>query len=92
MISDIMKTKDERSPHRSLLKASGLIDEEIKRPLIGIAHLHNDIVPGHINLDKLVNAVKAGVYMAGGTPLAFGGIAVCDGLAMGLADVPGPLP
>ena len=83
MKSDIMKTKDERSPHRSLLKASGLTDEEIGRPLIGIAHLHNDIVPGHINLDKITDAVKAGVYMAGGTPLAFGGIAVCDGLAMG---------
>lgn len=83
MQSDIMKQKAERSPHRSLLKASGLTDEEIKRPLIGIAHLHNDIVPGHINLDKITEAVKAGVYMAGGTPLAFGGIAVCDGIAMG---------
>lgn len=83
MISDKMKTKDERSPHRSLLKASGLTDEEIRRPLIGIAHLQNDIVPGHINLDKIMEAVKAGVYMAGGTPLAFGGIAVCDGIAMG---------
>lgn len=83
MKSDIMKTNDERSPHRSLLKASGLTDEEIRRPLIGIAHLQNDIVPGHINLDKIMEAVKAGVYMAGGTPLAFGGIAVCDGIAMG---------
>lgn len=83
MKSDIMKTRDERSPHRSLLKASGLTDEEIQRPLIGIAHLQNDIVPGHINLDKIMEAVKAGVYMAGGTPLSFGGIAVCDGIAMG---------
>ncbi|MBQ9624799.1 MAG: dihydroxy-acid dehydratase [Clostridia bacterium] len=83
MISDKAKKGDERSPHRSLLKASGLIDEEIKRPIIGIAHLQNDIVPGHINLDKIAEAVKAGVYMAGGTPLSFGGIAVCDGIAMG---------
>lgn len=83
MQSDVMKNKDERSPHRSLLKASGLTDAEIKRPLIGIAHLQNDIVPGHVNLDKIMEAVKAGVYMAGGTPLSFGGIAVCDGIAMG---------
>lgn len=83
MRSDIIKAKDEQSPHRSLLKASGLTNEEIKRPLIGIAYLQNDIVPGHINLDKIMEAVKAGVYMAGGTPLSFGGIAVCDGIAMG---------
>lgn len=83
MFSDRMKSGVERAPHRSLLKADGLTDEEIRRPLIGIAQLHNDIVPGHTHMNNITQAVKAGVYMAGGTPLEFGGIAVCDGLAMG---------
>ena len=72
----------ERAPHRSLLKSMGYTDEEIARPLVGIAHAHNEIIPGHIHLDKIVEAVKAGVRLAGGTPIAFGTIGVCDGLAM----------
>lgn len=70
-------------PHRALFHALGLTDEELKRPLIGIVNSQNDIVPGHMNLDKIVDAVKLGVAMAGGTPLVFPAIAVCDGLAMG---------
>lgn len=71
------------SPHRALLNALGLTNEEMERPLIGIVSSKNDIVPGHMNLDKIVDAVKLGVAMAGGTPLVFPAIAVCDGLAMG---------
>lgn len=71
------------TPHRALLHALGLTNEEIERPLIGIVSSKNDIVPGHMNLDKIVDAVKLGVAMAGGTPLMFPAIAVCDGLAMG---------
>ncbi len=71
------------TPHRALLHALGLTNEEIERPLIGIVSSKNDIVPGHMNLDKIVDAVKIGVAMAGGTPLVFPTIAVCDGLAMG---------
>ncbi|MGQ9921055.1 MAG: dihydroxy-acid dehydratase [Desulfobacca sp.] len=82
MRSDRMKTGLERAPHRSLLKAMGLTDTEINRPLIGIANAKNDIIPGHIHLDKIGAAVKAGVRLAGGTPLEFGVIGVCDGLAM----------
>jgi dihydroxy-acid dehydratase len=77
-----MKSGLEKYPHRSLLKAMGLTDEEIERPLIGIANSFNDIVPGHIHLDKISQAAAAGVRLAGGTPLQFGVIAVCDGLAM----------
>lgn len=80
--SDTIKLGLEKAPHRSLFRAIGLSDEEIKRPLIGIVNSHNDIVPGHINLDKIGEAVKAGVRMAGGTPLEFQTIAVCDGIAM----------
>jgi dihydroxy-acid dehydratase len=76
------KTGIERAPHRSLFKAMGYTDEELRRPLIGIANSANEIVPGHVHLDKVVDAVKAGVYMAGGTPIAFGTIGVCDGIAM----------
>jgi dihydroxy-acid dehydratase len=83
MISDSVKTGVERAPHRSLLKASGLTDEELRRPLIGIVNSQNDIVPGHIHLDTIAEAVKTGVLMAGGTPLAFPAIGVCDGIAMG---------
>ena len=83
MISSKVKEGIEKAPHRSLLKANGFTDEEIKRPLIGIAQLQNDIVPGHNHLLKIAEAVKEGIYMAGGTPVNFGGIAVCDGIAMG---------
>ncbi|MBQ9785580.1 MAG: dihydroxy-acid dehydratase [Clostridia bacterium] len=71
------------APHRSLFHALGLTEEEQKRPLIGIVSSHNEIVPGHMNLDKIVDAVKLGVAMAGGTPIVFPAIAVCDGVAMG---------
>lgn len=71
------------APHRSLFHALGLTEEEQKRPLIGIVSSYNEIVPGHMNIDKIVNAVKLGVAMAGGTPIVFPAIAVCDGIAMG---------
>ena len=71
------------APHRSLFHALGLTEEEQKRPLIGIVSSYNEIVPGHMNLDKIVEAVKIGVAMAGGTPIVFPAIAVCDGIAMG---------
>ncbi|TCL57448.1 dihydroxyacid dehydratase [Hydrogenispora ethanolica] len=73
----------ERAPHRALFKAMGYTDEELARPLIAIANSANEIIPGHIHLDKIVAAVKAGVRMAGGTPIEFGVIGVCDGIAMG---------
>jgi dihydroxy-acid dehydratase len=82
MRSDLMKKGLERAPHRSLLKAIGYTDEEINRPLIGVCHAHNEIIPGHVHLDKITDAVKAGVRMAGGTPIAFATIGVCDGIAM----------
>lgn len=82
MKSDLAKQGLEKAPHRSLLKALGLTDEEMKRPFIGIVNSKNDIVPGHINLDKIAEAVKAGVRLAGGTPFEFHTIAVCDGIAM----------
>ena len=82
MKSDMVKKGVERAPHRSLFKAMGYTDAEIKKPLIGIANSANAIIPGHIHLDKIVEAVKAGVYMAGGTPIEFGVIGVCDGIAM----------
>jgi len=82
MRSDAIKKGIERAPHRSLLKAMGYTNEEIRRPLIGICHAHNEIIPGHIHLDKILEAVKTGVRMAGGTPIAFGAIGVCDGIAM----------
>lgn len=82
MKSDQVKVGLEKAPHRSLFKALGLTDEEMTRPLIGIVNSCNDIVPGHINLDKIGEAVKAGVRLAGGTPLEFHTIAVCDGIAM----------
>ena len=83
MRSDVVKKGVAKAPHRSLFKASGLTDEEINKPLIGIVTSQNDIIPGHINLDKIVEAVKKGVLMAGGTPLVFPTIGVCDGIAMG---------
>ncbi|MBW1737686.1 MAG: dihydroxy-acid dehydratase [Deltaproteobacteria bacterium] len=82
MKSDLAKKGIERAPHRSLFKAIGYTDDEIKKPLIGIANSANAVIPGHINLDKITEAVKAGVYMAGGTPIEFGVIGVCDGIAM----------
>lgn len=82
MKSDIAKKGIERAPHRALFKAMGYTDAEISRPLVGIANSANAIVPGHIHLDKIVEAVKTGVYMAGGTPIEFGVIGVCDGIAM----------
>ena len=83
MRSDVMKKGPQRAPHRSLLKATGLTDEEINKPLIGVVSSQNDIIAGHINLDKIVESVKKGVLMAGGTPIVFPTIGVCDGIAMG---------
>jgi dihydroxy-acid dehydratase len=81
--SDRVKRGPERAPHRSLLYATGLTLEELERPLIGVVNSHNELVPGHVHLDRVGEAVKAGVRMAGGTPLEFHTIAVCDGVAMG---------
>ncbi|MFI3237247.1 MAG: dihydroxy-acid dehydratase [Lachnospiraceae bacterium] len=83
MRSDRVKTGVQQAPHRSLLNALGYTEEERRRPMIGIVSSYNEIVPGHINLDKIVDAVKMGVAMAGGTPVEFPAIAVCDGIAMG---------
>ena len=83
MRSDCIKKGVERAPNRSLLFALGLTEEEMKRPLVGIVSSYNEIVPGHMNLDKITEAVKAGVRVAGGTPIMFPTIAVCDGIAMG---------
>ena len=83
MRSDAVKKGVAKAPHRSLFKASGLTDEEINKPLIGIVTSQNDIIPGHVNLDKIVEGVKKGVLMSGGTPLVFPTIGVCDGIAMG---------
>lgn len=80
--SDLMTKGPERAPHRALLRADGLTDWELERPIIGIANSFNEIIPGHMHLDKLVDAVKAGVYAAGGTPFVFNTIGVCDGIAM----------
>jgi len=83
MRSDKVKKGIEKAPHRSLLKAMGLTDEEIRKPLIGIISAKSEVVPGHIHLDNIAEAVKAGVRIAGGTPLEFPSIGVCDGIAMG---------
>ena len=83
MRSHKMTKGAERAPHRSLLYALGLTEAELERPLIGIVNSHNEIVPGHMHLNQIAEAVKAGVLAAGGTPIAFPAIAVCDGLAMG---------
>ncbi len=82
MKSDNAKKGIERAPHRSLFKAMGYTDTEIERPLIGIANSANTIIPGHVHLNRITEAVKAGIYMAGGTPVEFGTIGVCDGIAM----------
>ena len=83
MRSDSVKRGPQRAPHRSLFKAAGLTDEELDRPLIGIVTSQNDIIPGHVHLGTIVEAAKTGVLMAGGTPLVFPTIGVCDGIAMG---------
>ncbi len=83
MKSDAVKKGYQQAPHRSLFNALGFTKEEMERPLVGIVSSYNEIVPGHMNLDKIVNAVKQGVAMAGGTPVVFPAIAVCDGIAMG---------
>ncbi|MBA7654950.1 Dihydroxy-acid dehydratase [subsurface metagenome] len=82
MRSDIMKKGYEKAPHRSLMKAMGLKDEDIAKPIIGIANAANEIVPGHIHLDKLAKEIKKGIREAGGTPIEFGIIGICDGIAM----------
>lgn len=82
-----MKKGITRAPHRSLFKAMGYTDEELKRPLIGVANSFNEIIPGHIHLRTVTEAVKAGIRMAGGTPVEFGVIGVCDGIAMGHAGM-----
>lgn len=83
MKSDNVKTGMQQAPHRSLFNALGMTKEELEKPLVGIVSSYNEIVPGHMNLDKIVEAVKLGVAMAGGTPIVFPAIAVCDGIAMG---------
>ena len=83
MKSDNVKSGMQQAPHRSLFNALGMTQEEMKKPLVGIVSSYNEIVPGHMNLDKIVNAVKLGVAMSGGTPVVFPAIAVCDGIAMG---------
>ncbi len=83
MRSDSVKTGAQQAPHRSLFNALGYTEEERRRPMIGIVSSYNEIVPGHMNLDKIVEAVKLGVAMAGGMPVVFPAIAVCDGIAMG---------
>ncbi len=83
MKSDAVKSGMQQAPHRSLFNALGMTQEELKKPLVGIVSSYNEIVPGHMNLDKIVEAVRLGVAMAGGTPIVFPAIAVCDGIAMG---------
>ena len=83
MRSDNVKSGMQQAPHRSLFNALGFTEEEMKKPMVGIVSSYNEIVPGHMNLDKIVNAVKLGVAEAGGVPVVFPAIAVCDGIAMG---------
>ena len=87
MNSNKIKQGVERAPHRSLLKAMGMTDEEITRPLVGVVNSFNEVIPGHIHLRTIVDAVKAGIRMAGGTPVEFPAIGVCDGIAMGHAGM-----
>lgn len=82
MRSDLMKTGEDRIAHRALFRALGLTDEEINRPIIGVVNSKNEIIPGHMHLDLISEAVKAGIRMAGGTPVEFPAIGVCDGIAM----------
>ena len=83
MVSDSIKNGAQNAPHRALYHALGMTSEEISRPMVGIVSSYNEIVPGHMNIDKIVEAVRIGVAMAGGTPVVFPAIAVCDGIAMG---------
>ena len=83
MKSDNVKKGMQQAPHRSLFNALGFTEEEMNKPMVGIVSSYNEIVPGHMNLDKIVNAVKLGVAEAGGVPVVFPAIAVCDGIAMG---------
>lgn len=92
MRSDNIKKGLERAPHRSLLKAVGLTDEEMSLPFIGVVNSWNEVIPGHIHLDKLAGAVKAGIRMAGGVPFEFNTIGVCDGIAMGHTGMKNSLP
>ncbi|MFA7467504.1 MAG: dihydroxy-acid dehydratase, partial [Desulfotomaculaceae bacterium] len=87
MRSDVMKKGLDKAPHRSLFKALGLTDQELERPIIGVANSFNQIVPGHVHLREITEAVKAGVRINGGTPLEFPTIAVCDGIAMNHAGM-----
>lgn len=87
MNSDAVKKGIERAPHRSLFKAMGYTDEEIGRPLVGVVNAKNEIIPGHMHLDTIAEAVKAGIRSAGGTPIEFPSIGVCDGIAMGHAGM-----
>ncbi|MDQ1277631.1 MAG: dihydroxy-acid dehydratase [Thermodesulfobacteriota bacterium] len=92
MRSDLMKKGLERAPHRSLFKAMGYTDEEIKRPLIGVVNSANEIIPGHIHLGIIADDVKAGIRIAGGTPVEFPAIGICDGIAMGHTGMKYSLP
>ncbi len=92
MRSDNIKKGPERAPHRSLLKAVGLTDEEMELPFIGVVNSWNEVIPGHIHLDKLAEAVKAGIRMAGGVPFEFNTIGICDGIAMGHNGMKNSLP
>ena len=92
MRSDNVKKGSERAPNRSLFYALGYTPEELDRPLIGVVSAYSEIVPGHMNLDKIADAVKAGVRMAGGTPILMPAIGVCDGIAMGHVGMKYSLP
>lgn len=92
MRSDVTKVGVERAPHRALFKATGLTDEEIKRPFVGVVNSWNEFIPGHIHLDRIGQAVKAGIRSAGGVPFEFQTIGVCDGIAMGHAGMRYSLP
>lgn len=83
MISERVTTGPERAPHRSLFYAAGFTEKEIHRPLVGVVSAYSEIIPGHTHLDKLAEAVKYGVYAAGGTPVIVPSIGVCDGIVMG---------
>jgi dihydroxy-acid dehydratase len=91
MISSRVTKGIQRTPHRALMKATGLIDEELERPIVGIANSWSELIPGHIHLRAISDAVKAGVRMAGGTPLEFNTIGICDGIAMGHEGMRSPL-
>ena len=92
MRSDVTKVGPERAPHRALFKATGLTDEEIKRPFVGVVNSWNEFIPGHIHLDRIGQAVKAGIRSAGGVPFEFQTIGVCDGIAMGHSGMRYSLP